>query len=127
MNKLTVVIIVLLSILAPAQTLASTFAFQNSPSLVENNDSNEENTLDTEFIVEAPGFDKQLNMLVLNPEISRFDIKLTDNTGRKVLFYSTSASPEGIVEVDLTDFEGGFYQLTLSVGEKESLHTIVLP
>ena len=127
MKKLAFIIIVLITILAPAHSIAFTNLSQNTPVLAENVDSDKEETVETEIAIDNPGFDKQLIILVLNPEITRFNIKITNSERVNVVSSTLIASEEGIVEMDLSDFDQGFYQITTQVGEKVYQKTIVLP
>ena len=127
MKKLAFIIIVLITILAPAHSFAFSTPFQNTPSQSKKADSEQVEGLDTEIAIDTPGFDKQLTIVVLNPETTRFNIKIANSKGVSILSSTLVPSEEGIASMDLSDFEQGFYQITTQIGENVYKETIVLP
>lgn len=127
MKKLALIIILLISILAPAHSIAFTSITSNTPIQSENVDSDKKEDLETEIAIDTPGFDKQLTIVVLNPEITRFNIKLSDSSGTSIVSSTLVPTEEGIATMDLSDFEQGFYQITTQIGENVYEQTIVLP
>ena len=110
-----------LLLLAFFSLLASAQAESNSPSTFESAQTEQE------IIVTPVGFDKVLSLILFDVEGSQVEVEITqDHTG---FAFKTSLRviDTEVLEMDLSDFEGGTYTLSLTAGDYTQTQTVIFP
>lgn len=123
MKKLSLVLCLFVSILAPA----SSFAFSNNPfSKASEAIDNEENS-DDSFHLSTIGFDKVLTILSVKPDSSDIKMEILDKSNH--IKYAAQHSFAGVewTEVDLSRLAAGSYTVRLTSGTHTQVDTIILP
>ncbi|MEM9717855.1 MAG: hypothetical protein AAGA10_01320 [Bacteroidota bacterium] len=98
-------------------------AFANSttsPAQIQN--SSEEIVL-----VSHVDFNKMLNMVILDTEVEGFTLKLEDHNGNEIFRTQVRTGDSEVVEIDLSDIDGGTYQLKFEGKDTEQTESVIVP
>ena len=100
----------------------TTLAFANTEPKTQNSEPTEEIVL-----VSHIDFAKTLNMLVLDSETEGITLKLEDHNGNEIFRTQVRNRETEIVEIDLSDIEGGTYQLKIEAEGREQTESVIVP
>ena len=116
MTKLSFIIVLFVSILAPA----SSFAFAN-------NTPTETAEQAPEVEIAAVGFDKVLNMVVMGEIETDVNVQILDNADHIKYASQVAATDMEVVELDLKRLPAGTYTLKITLGDHTHVETLILP
>ena len=97
-------------------------AFANSESPTINPEPSQEVVL-----VSHVDFNKTLNMVMLDTEMKGFTVKLEDQNGNEIFRTQVRIGETEVMEIDLSDIEGGTYQLKVITGDQEQTESVIVP
>ena len=72
-------------------------------------------------------FNKSLNMVVLDTELEEFTLKLVDQNGNEILRTQLRTGDSEILEIDLSDINGGTYQVKISANNIRQIESVIVP
>ena len=78
-------------------------------------------------LVSHVDFNKMLNMVVLDTEVEGFTLKLEDHNGNEIFRTQVRTGDSEVVEVDLSDIDGGTYQLKIEGKNTEQTESVIVP
>ena len=90
--------------------------------------SNEESTPTEQEIIVAPvGFDKVLSLILFDVESPQIGVEISQKHSGFTFKTSLRMMDSEVLEMDLADFEGGTYSLTLTAGDYTQTQTVIFP
>ena len=101
-------------------TLSAFASSTNSPAQVENEGREI-------VLISHVDFDKTLNMVILDTELKGFTLKLEDHTGNEIFRTQVKTGETEVMEIDLSDIEGGTYQLKIEGADVEQIERVIVP
>ena len=80
-----------------------------------------------EILVAPVGFDNILSLILFEVETPQIEVELSQEHTGFSFKTSLRMMDTEVLEMDLNDFEGGTYTLTLTAGEYTQTQTVILP
>ena len=106
-------------------TICSTLAFatfDNDPTPQE-----EPSQIEQEIIIAPVGFDKVLSLILFDVESTQVEVEITQEHTGFAFTTTLRVMDSEVLELDLADFEGGTYTLSLSAGDYSETQTVIFP
>ncbi|MEM6628214.1 MAG: hypothetical protein AAF694_01005 [Bacteroidota bacterium] len=100
----------------------TTSAFADSGTATQNSAPLEEIV-----IVSHVDFTKTLSMVILDVEMKEFTLKLEDPNGNEIFRTQVRTGESEVMEIDLSDVDGGNYQLKISADSHVQTESVIVP
>ena len=72
-------------------------------------------------------FNKSLSMVVLDADLKDLTLKLEDQSGNEIFRTQVRTGETEVMEIDLSDIDGGTYQLKVLVDDLEQTERVIVP
>ena len=102
-------------------------AFANSEPTTQTPEPIEERSNNEIVLVSHVDFHKTLNMVILDSELKGITLKLEDQSGNEIFRTQVRTGETEVMEIDLSDIDGGTYQLKVVVDGIEQTENVIIP